>query len=160
MRIAISNQRGTHSIHAAVPIRFTNAIVTTLFLGGWQIPFTFENPIVQHGLEFATFFLKAYGVGVLVPIWLRWTLPRIRVDQMMVMCWKYLVPLALVNLLATATWMVVFPHGTPLVTRALCALAGVMIVLFAWRVVFHLRRAGLSRGELSFNPLATGRIPG
>jgi hypothetical protein len=30
------------------------AIVTTLFLGGWHIPFTFENPIVQHGLEFAT----------------------------------------------------------------------------------------------------------
>jgi len=46
------------------------------------------------------------------------------------------------------------------VTRALCALAAVLIVLFAWRVGFHLRRAGLSRGELSFNPLSTARVPG
>jgi hypothetical protein len=76
----------------------------------------------------------------------------------MVMCWKYLVPLALVNLLATAAWMVVFPHGTPMVTRALCVLALVMLLLFAWRVAYHLRRAGVTSGELSFNPLATGRV--
>src|SRR4029453_18256885 len=87
------------------------AIVTTLFLGGWHIPFTFGNPIVQHGLEFATFFLKAYGVGGLAPSWLRWTLPRIRVDQMMTMCWKYLVPIAFVNLLGAAAWMLWVPAG-------------------------------------------------
>jgi len=108
-------------------------------------------------LQFATFFLKSY-FWVFVAIWLRWTLPRIRVDQMMVMCWKYLVPLALFNLLATATWMVAFPHGTPMVTNALCALAAVLIVLFAWRVLYHLRRARITSGELSFNPLATARV--
>jgi NADH-quinone oxidoreductase subunit H len=135
------------------------AIVTTLFLGGWHIPFTFANPLLQHGLEFATFFLKSYGVGVIVPIWLRWTLPRIRVDQMMIMCWKYLVPVAFVNLLGTAVWMVVWPQGTPGVTTALCLVAVGLVAAFAWRVNYHLRRAQLAFGELSFNPLATARSP-
>jgi hypothetical protein len=136
-----------------------STLVSTLYLGGWQIPWALEEqPVLRTALQFGTFFLKSY-FWVLVAVWLRWTLPRIRVDQMMSMCWKYLVPLALVNLLATATWMVVFPEGTPRVTRALCALVGVMMLLFAWRVVFHVRRAGLLRGELSFNPLATARSP-
>src|SRR5438046_614557 len=67
------------------------AIVTTLFLGGWRLPTVIEQlPAVIHvPLQFATFFLKSY-FWVFVAIWLRWTLPRIRVDQMMVMCWKYL----------------------------------------------------------------------
>jgi hypothetical protein len=54
--------------------------------------------------------------------------------------------------------MVAFPHGTPIVTEALCALAAVLIVLFAWRVLYHLRRARITSGELSFNPLATARV--
>ncbi len=137
------------------------AIVTTLFLGGWQIPFTFENKVVQHVLEFATFFLKAYGVGVLVPIWLRWTLPRIRVDQMMSMCWKYLVPIAFVNLIGTAAWMIWSPLWLQVVTRmvlVVSAAAGTM--MFAHRVVYHLEYAKLTRAHLLFNPLATTRSPG
>ncbi|TMA47615.1 MAG: NADH-quinone oxidoreductase subunit NuoH, partial [Deltaproteobacteria bacterium] len=64
------------------------AIVTTLFLGGWQIPWALpDHPVVRTVLQFACFFLKSY-FWVFVAIWLRWTLPRIRVDQMMIMCWK------------------------------------------------------------------------
>jgi NADH-quinone oxidoreductase subunit H len=137
------------------------AIVTTLFLGGWQIPFTFESPLVQHGLEFATFFLKAYGVGVIVPIWLRWTLPRIRVDQMMAMCWKYLVPIAFVNLIGTAVWMIWVPVWLDVVVRAVMVLAAaVAVFLFLKRVVYHLEYAKLARAHLSFNPLGTARSPG
>jgi NADH-quinone oxidoreductase subunit H len=137
------------------------AIVTTLFLGGWHIPFTFGNPIVQHGLEFATFFLKAYGVGVLVPIWLRWTLPRIRVDQMMTMCWKYLVPIAFVNLLGAAAWMLWVPWGVQYVTTGTLFVASVAgILMFLRRVVWHLEYAKLGREHLSFNPLGTARSPG
>ena len=139
------------------------AIVTTLFLGGWHIPFAFENPIVQHGLEFATFFLKAYGVGVIVPIWLRWTLPRIRVDQMMAMCWKYLVPIAFVNLLGTAAWSVWIPENGwfEIVIRTVMVFAAcVAVFAFLKRVVYHLEYAKLTRDHLSFNPLGTARSPG
>jgi NADH-quinone oxidoreductase subunit H len=137
------------------------AIVTTLFLGGWHIPFTFENPIAQHGLEFATFFLKAYGVGVLVPIWLRWTLPRIRVDQMMTMCWKYLVPIAFVNLLGAAAWLLWVPLWAQYLTTATLFFASVAgILMFLRRVVWHLEYAKLGREHLSFNPLGTARSPG
>jgi NADH-quinone oxidoreductase subunit H len=135
------------------------AIVTTLFLGGWQIPWALEGqPVVRTVLQFGCFFLKSY-FWVFVAVWLRWTLPRIRVDQMMVMCWKYLVPIAFVNLVGMAVWMVAFPAGVPAVRGALCLLAAALVALFVWRVVYHLRRAKLSRRELSFNPLATAPVP-
>ncbi len=68
------------------------AIATTLFLGGWQ------GPLLP---SWAWFFIKAYFL-YFVLIWLRGTLPRLRVDQLMNFAWKTLVPLALVNLLLTA----------------------------------------------------------
>jgi NADH-quinone oxidoreductase subunit H len=134
------------------------AIVTTLFLGGWQLPWTLDGqPVVRNALQFGVFFAKSYFF-VFLAIWLRWTLPRVRVDQMMTMCWKYLVPIALVNLLGTATWMLVFPQGVPLVRWLLTGAAGVGLVAFFWRVRYHLRQAGYGRSQLSFNPLATTRV--
>jgi NADH-quinone oxidoreductase subunit H len=135
-------------------------IVTTLFLGGWQIPWALEGqPVLRNALQFGTFFLKSYSF-VFLAIWLRWTLPRIRVDQMMVMCWKYLVPAALLNLLGTALWVVAFPQGTPAVQLALFAVTVVLAIAFIARVVWHIRHAGLGRRHLSFNPLSTARSPG
>ncbi len=68
------------------------AIATTLFLGGWR------GPILP---SWAWFFLKTYFL-YFVLIWLRGTLPRLRVDQLMNFAWKILVPLALTNLMVTA----------------------------------------------------------
>jgi NADH-quinone oxidoreductase subunit H len=68
------------------------AIATTVFLGGWK------GPILP---SWAWFFIKAYTL-YFVLIWLRGTLPRLRVDQLMNFAWKTLVPLALVNLMLTA----------------------------------------------------------
>jgi len=136
------------------------AIATTLFLGGWQIPWALDgHPVVRNALQFAVFFAKSYAF-VLLAIWLRWTLPRIRVDQMMEMCWKYLVPIALLNFVGTAAWMVMFPGGVPAVRWLLFTLALVGVAAFFRRVVFHLRNARLTRDHLSFNPLSTARSPG
>jgi NADH-quinone oxidoreductase subunit H len=136
------------------------AIATTLFLGGWQIPWALDDhPVLRNALQFGVFFTKSYAFVVLA-IWLRWTLPRIRVDQMMEMCWKYLVPIALVDFLGTATWMVLFPHGLAPVRWLLLLAAVVAIAAFVRRVAFHIRYARLERRHLSFNPLATARSPG
>jgi NADH-quinone oxidoreductase subunit H len=70
----------------------TSAIATTLFLGGWEGPFL--PPIIW-------FFIKTYFVVTLL-CWIRWTFPRIRIDQLMEFSWKYLLPLALLNLIITA----------------------------------------------------------
>src|SRR5438093_2151529 len=136
------------------------AVVTTLFLGGWQIPWALEGqPWLRIPLQFITFFLKSY-FWVFVAVWLRWTLPRIRVDQMMVMCWKYLVPLAFVNLMGTAVWMVLFPAGLGGVRVLLCLCAAGLLGGFSRRVLFHIRRARPTRQDLSFNPLSTARVIG
>lgn len=135
------------------------AIVTTLFLGGWHVPgeAAITQPFVRNALQFGVFFAKAYFF-VFVAIWLRWTLPRIRVDQMMTMCWQYLVPIAFVNLIGTAVWMVLFPTGVPAVRVALTGAAAVALVAFAWRVRYHIKYAGYGRRQLSFNPLSTERL--
>ncbi|MFT3917045.1 MAG: NADH-quinone oxidoreductase subunit H [Anaeromyxobacteraceae bacterium] len=96
------------------------ALSVCLFFGGWQVPFTtaqtFEAAkgagelpgLGWWGLQIlsmAVFALKTLVV-VNVIVWVRWTLPRIRVDQMMTLCWKYLVPFAFAALLVTLLWQI------------------------------------------------------
>ena len=58
-------------------------------------------------LQVGAFLTKA-AVLYYVVIWIRWTLPRLRVDQLMTVCWKYLTPLALLNLIGSAIWIYAF----------------------------------------------------
>lgn len=130
------------------------AVGTTLFLGGWQIPPTVRawaagvGIALPHLLEFATFFLKA-AVIVFIVIWLRWTLPRVRVDQLMALCWKYLTPISFVSALGVAAWMVIFPQGVPLVRYFLLAGAVATIVYFFYRVFYQL---WYTRQPIHLNP--------
>ncbi len=76
-------------------------IVSTLFLGGWQgINGASSSPGV--GLLWMT--LKGFSF-VLVMIWFRWTFPRLRVDQLMYVCWKVLVPIAFLNIIGAGIWI-------------------------------------------------------
>lgn len=85
-----------------------SALMVLLFLGGWRIPFVSAEATTSSVwlvvLSFLIFCAKTL-VMVFFVIQVRWTLPRLRVDQMMKMCWTYLVPAALVAILGTMVWM-------------------------------------------------------
>ncbi len=76
---------------------FVCAITVVLFLGGWSGP---PLPYMDY-TGIVWFLLKVYAL-LFVMIWIRWTFPRVRFDQLLNFCWKYLIPLSLVNLLITA----------------------------------------------------------
>ncbi len=83
-----------------------SAVVVTLFLGGWQSPFGDLIPFLNNPwMQFFWAISKALFF-VFVQMWLRWTLPRLRVDQLMSVCWKYLIPIAFVNIFAVGLYMV------------------------------------------------------
>src|SRR5574338_1357142 len=91
-----------------VALFIMSSIVVTLFFGGWLPPF-FELPGGFAGtlIGLVVFFAKTYFF-VFVAVWMRTTLPRVRVDQLMGMAWKWLLPLALVNLFVTAAIVLIF----------------------------------------------------
>ncbi len=80
-----------------------SAILSALFFGGFQSPFGYLGNLfnVPALIPFEQFFwFTAKGIFfVFVQMWLRWTLPRFRVDQLMTFCWKYLIPFAFVILI-------------------------------------------------------------
>jgi NADH-quinone oxidoreductase subunit H len=95
-----------------------SAIVAALFLGGWHIPFVGDEailsffaslvpgsewfaPVATAVVQFAVMIVKTLVVCA-VFIWVRWTLPRFRYDQLMAFGWKFLLPLAIVNVVITA----------------------------------------------------------
>ena len=104
-----------------------SAIITTLFLGGWR------GPLLPPWLWFV---IKTIAV-FFVMVWTRTTLPRIRIDQLMALAWKFLFPLALINLIITAievlTWPVALPWVIILVNFAIMAL-----LVLLWSKFFKL----------------------
>ncbi len=76
-------------------IFISSAIAASLFLGGWHGPFL-PGPL---WLLLKTYFL------VLVIMWIRWTFPRLRSDQLMSLAWKVLIPIAMANVFLTALWI-------------------------------------------------------
>ncbi len=130
-----------------------SAILVTLFLGGWQVPIiagVTDGGIGLNVAQFLTFFLKSY-LGVIIMMWIRATLPRIRVDQLMTTCWKYLLPIAFVNFMGTALWVLIWPDGFRLAEIAMTALGFALLGYFFYRVAFHLRRSG---AEIVLSPLS------
>jgi len=76
-------------------------IASTLFLGGWQgITGASSTP----GIGLIWMLLIGFLI-VLVMIWFRWTLPRLRVDQLMYVCWKVLVPISFLNMVGAGIWI-------------------------------------------------------
>ena len=75
-------------------------IAVFVFLGGWWAPIPALNFIPPA----LTFIIKGF-VMVFMSMWVRWTLPRVRVDQLMHLCWKVMIPLTLLCLVGSGLWM-------------------------------------------------------
>jgi NADH-quinone oxidoreductase subunit H len=118
------------------------AISTTVFLGGWQVPFISyaqqAGSVWWQLLGLVFFFGKSLGL-VFVIIWIRWTLPRFRIDQMMRLCWQYFVPWSFVALIGVALWVWLAPGWMRIVmqfaTFGVCGCG--LAVLFFSRVIFN-----------------------
>jgi len=78
-----------------------SAIASTLFLGGWQSPFSFLSFIPGW-----VWFLAKVMFLVFVQMWIRWTLPRLRVDQLMYVCWKVLTPFGFACIVGVGIWQI------------------------------------------------------
>jgi NADH-quinone oxidoreductase subunit H len=124
------------------------AIIVTLYLGGWQIPGVTNNPVLANVLQFVSFLVKVL-ILVFISMWIRGTLPRVRIDQMMSLCWKYFVPISFIDMIGTAVWVAFFPRGNLAMQWAMLLFGVGVVVLFAWRVIHFTRR---SRMELYFHP--------
>ncbi|MEB3886045.1 NADH-quinone oxidoreductase subunit NuoH [Lyngbya sp. CCY1209] len=97
-------------------------LVAVLYLGGWDFPIPVETiagllgisettpwlQVVTASLGITMTILKAYLL-VFTAVLLRWTVPRVRIDQLLNLGWKFLLPVALVNLLLTAALKLAFP---------------------------------------------------
>ncbi len=77
----------------------TSAMAITLFLGGWAAPFSFLTWIPSY----VWFFAKLLAL-ICAFIWIRGTLPRLRMDQLMNFAWKFMLPLSLINIFAAGVW--------------------------------------------------------
>jgi NADH-quinone oxidoreductase subunit H len=102
-------------------------IVTTLFLSGWRGP----------GLPPVLWFLIKVFVVFFVFMWVRSTVPRLRIDQIMGFAWKCLLPLALINLFITALQVVFWPEGLPWV-MIFVNLAIMAVLILLWSKLFKL----------------------
>jgi NADH-quinone oxidoreductase subunit H len=114
-----------------IEIVFISAVIATIFLGGWQVPFLDPDGFriggfidQATGISTGGFLLKlphvavtalqfgAFGFKVILLCWfqllIRWTLPRFRADQLMNLGWKVLLPLSLANIMVTAAIKLLF----------------------------------------------------
>lgn len=123
----------------------SSSLMVTLFFGGWDIPFTsWDNMAPWSALK--TVLTMGLYVGkvmffVFTFIWLRWTLPRFRYDQLMALGWKVLLPLVLVYITAVASLTLGLDAAG--VARAGMAFTGAMLgmnVVFVVLVFFVLDR--------------------
>lgn len=103
---------GQYMFGEYVNMFISNALITTLFFGGYSFPginWVFENWGENWaGVLSILSFLTKVIIGIIIFMWIRWTIPRFRYDTLMHLGWKTLIPLALVNLLVTAAVILAF----------------------------------------------------
>ena len=130
-----------------------SALMATLFFGGWDIPFTTWDSAGEPTVLKTIVTLLAFGAKtfffIFTYIWVRWTLPRFRYDQLMALGWKVLLPLALlyVAVLAVAIWFVRVQIGWAYGPGMALVLFGLNVALLV-PLVWWLDRGRLVSGSM------------
>jgi NADH-quinone oxidoreductase subunit H len=132
-----------------------SCVAVSVFFGGWLRPFPSVHAldfldIVPPGLWFlgkAAFFLFCY-------IWFRSTFPRYRFDQLMGLGWKWMIPIALANIVVTAAALLLWPGRTTGMIVLSWLFGGLFVVFF---LLARLRRALSKRDRLAAVPSGVGR---
>jgi len=104
-----SMKLGLYLFAEYVNMFISGAVMSTLFFGGYDIPFVNEaswglSPNIMALIGFCVLMGKSF-IFLFLFIWIRWTIPRFRYDQLMNLGWRKLIPLALLNMVATAVVM-------------------------------------------------------
>lgn len=135
------------------------AMTATLFFGGWDIPFTDwdQTPGVAQTVATAGMMWLKTMAFVFVVMWIRWTLPRFRYDQLMALGWKFMLPLALcyVMLTGAAIWVIEAVLGITDPTNRGWMLTGLNLVL-VYIVFFLIDRGLIIKGSARQRLEATG----
>ena len=143
---------GYHSEYSAMKFSFffiaeyanmitASALMTTLFFGGWDIPFTLWDNVAPFTWAKSLLTIVAFMVKLsfflFLYMWIRWTLPRFRYDQLMSLGWKIMLPLALAYIMVVAAAILGlnalgFPHNSWRFTLSMLALNVVIVFLVFW----------------------------
>ena len=115
---------GLFYIGSYINLVLSALLFAVLYLGGWELPIPINQlanwlgvsetsswfQVIEAALGITMTLLKAYFL-VFIAVLLRWTLPRVRIDQLLNLGWKFLLPVGLVNLLLTAALKIAFPFA-------------------------------------------------
>lgn len=116
-----------------------SALATILFLGGWSSPFgPIDLQLAGRTIELADSPLWFVGKStslIFLQMWLRWTLPRIRIDQVMHACMKYLLPLTMAVFVGASVWqvkMIDYPAASQKISFILGIIGLIIVISCAW----------------------------
>jgi NADH-quinone oxidoreductase subunit H len=128
-----------------------SGIATILFLGGWQLGFlpwdlSDKLPVLGNIINVAVFIIKGWLL-VFVMMWVRWTLPRLRIDQVMVTCLRYLVPISCALLVGVSIWQLL-TWEFPLVTYCNYLIAALCLVLVIWTILKLMTASAMTPTQL------------
>ena len=147
-----------------------SAIQVTLWLGAWYDPFGLvahfeglchtpagqlisldKNALIANALGASIFVIKA-SVLVYIQMWIRWTVPRLRIDQVLHLCVKVLLPVAALNVLCAATylWLLEALPQVQYIIQVILAVVGVLCVAGVFAVIFW---AWSTRSQSTFKVL-------
>jgi NADH-quinone oxidoreductase subunit H len=130
-----------------------SGLAALLFLGGWHTGLLPFEPSTAWGFWLGNILNIAVFVGkcwllVLVMMWMRWSLPRLRIDQVMETCLQYFLPISCILLVGVCLWQLLVPAGIAVVVRYVLAFGTATFVLLVLASLFRPPLKSAPRGQL------------